>query len=96
MAVPREKIASLVILDLECTGLSRPRVTELCLLSVQREELLTPGGRPRVCNKLVLCVNPGKLIEPGASKITGIITLLDQLPLFNLDIFILSVLCLYL
>lgn len=86
MAVPREKIASLVILDLECTGLNRPRVTELCLLSVQREELLTPGGRPRVCNKLVLCVNPGKMIEPGASKITGLFNdALESQPMFDED-----------
>ncbi|XP_062585269.1 uncharacterized protein LOC134246941 [Saccostrea cucullata] len=76
MMLPREKIATVVILDLECTGLinpgSRPRVTELCLLSVQREELLTPVGLPRVCNKLVMCINPKKMIDPAASIITGL------------------------
>ncbi|XP_061164842.1 uncharacterized protein LOC133173810 [Saccostrea echinata] len=76
MVLPREKIATLVILDLECTGLinpgARPRVTELCLLSVQREELLTPVGLPRVCNKLVMCINPKKMIDPTASIVTGL------------------------
>jgi hypothetical protein len=76
MAFPREKIATLVILDMECTGLihpgARPRMTELCLLSVQREELLTPLGLPRVCNKMVMCINPNKMIDPAASQVTGI------------------------
>lgn len=77
-------MASLVVLDLECTGLTRPRVTELCMLSIQREELLNPGARPRVCNKLVLCVNPGKMIEPGASNITGLFNdALESQPMFD-------------
>lgn len=68
------QMSTLVFLDFEATGLNngKTKITELALLSIQREELVTPYGRPRVVNKLTLCVNPMKPISMRASEITGI------------------------
>lgn len=65
------EVKSLVFFDIEATGLSKSRITELCLLSVQRDDLLTTVGTPRVVNKVTLCVNPQKCMEPEACKLTG-------------------------
>ncbi|KAL5011422.1 hypothetical protein ScPMuIL_009973 [Solemya velum] len=69
------EVASFVFLDLETTGLlgagERPRVTELCMVSVRREDMLT-GQCPRVSNKLQICLNPVKMISPSSSLITGL------------------------
>lgn len=74
MAEAEVQISTLVFLDFEATGLNngKTKITELTLLSVQREELVTPYGRPRVVNKLTLCVNPMKPISMRASEITGL------------------------
>lgn len=74
MAEVQVQISTFVFLDFEATGLNngKTKITELALLSVQREELMTPYGTPRVVNKLTLCVNPMKPISPRASEITGL------------------------
>ncbi|XP_060065743.1 uncharacterized protein LOC132546064 [Ylistrum balloti] len=70
--VSKVPIQTFVFFDLEATDLTRPRITELCLLSVQREELLTREGSPRIVNKLTICVHPQKPISLIASDITGL------------------------
>ena len=69
------RISTLVFLDFEATGLlgngQRPKITELCLLAVQREDLLADTSFPRVVNKLTLCLNPKKPIQFMSSQITG-------------------------
>lgn len=69
------QIKSYVFLDLETTGLpflesSNPKITELCLISVQAEHILL-GRTPRVQNKLNLCFNPYKIIYPHIEDKTG-------------------------
>lgn len=70
-------IKSFVFLDLETTGLphqqnNQTKITELCFLSVQTDHILL-GAVPRVQNKLNLCFNPWKVIEPTVESITGIL-----------------------
>ena len=76
--MPGEKeqsIATFCFFDTETTGLpspgNNPRITELSLVALGKEELLTKG-EPRVVNKLTLCFNPRKRINPYSSQITGI------------------------
>ena len=70
-------IATFVFLDLESTGLGgdgkQPRITELCLVAVHRDNLQDPckDDTPRVLNKLTLCTYPMKVVEHGAAQITG-------------------------
>ncbi|KAK7095426.1 uncharacterized protein [Littorina saxatilis] len=81
----RKPFASLVIFDTEATGLKRkPKITELCMLSVQTDELKSGRDLPRVINKLQLCFNPQSVIEVGASQITGLYNdALEQMPPFK-------------
>ncbi|XP_021028672.1 three-prime repair exonuclease 1 [Mus caroli] len=84
--LPHGHMQTLIFLDLEATGLplSRPKVTELCLLAVHRhalentsisQEQPPPVPRPpRVVDKLSLCIAPGKACSPGATEITGLST----------------------
>ncbi|XP_052091228.1 uncharacterized protein LOC127728075 [Mytilus californianus] len=76
------EVKTLVFFDLETTGFTKPRITELSMMSVQREDLLTTVGTPRVVNKVTLCVNPQRYMEPEASRITGLYNdnLEDQTP----------------
>lgn len=66
-----------VFLDLETTGLPEgdqfPQITELSLLAVHIENLdnIAFNNTPRVINKLQLTFSPTKLITPGATLITG-------------------------
>ncbi|XP_014784354.1 three-prime repair exonuclease 1 [Octopus bimaculoides] len=66
------KINTFVFFDLETTGLNeignRPKITELAMIAVSRNEL--SYTRPRVLNNLRLCFYPNKLITPAASKLT--------------------------
>lgn len=88
-APPPGPMQTLIILDLEATGLpfSQPKITELCLLAVPRCALESPPASPRptsasapapppprVLDKLSLCVAPGKACSPAASEITGLST----------------------
>ena len=66
--------ASLVYLDLEATGLrssGRPRITELCLVAVRAEDLLSPA-QARVMGKLCLPVYPMAIIPPHVTDLTGL------------------------
>ncbi|ESO95206.1 hypothetical protein LOTGIDRAFT_227290 [Lottia gigantea] len=69
------KIETLVIFDIEATGLpspsSPPKITEFSMVAVNRNELLSPNGKPRVINKLQICVNPMKPIPQIVSELTG-------------------------
>ncbi|KAH9514593.1 Three-prime repair exonuclease 1 [Bulinus truncatus] len=64
------------MLDFETTGLpspgNHPRITELCFVALQREELLKKSSELRVVNKLLLCFNPQKSFSQGSSMITGL------------------------
>ncbi|KAK3593691.1 hypothetical protein CHS0354_013587 [Potamilus streckersoni] len=72
----KNKFATLVFMDMETTGLiehgKNPMIMELCLVSVQREDLLNENSTARVLNKLLLCFNPGKPISAKASELTGL------------------------
>lgn len=74
--VPEIKMSSIVFLDFEATGLlgpaQHPRITELCLLAVHRDDLYMGTSFPRVVNKLTLCLNPKKPIQMMSSQITGL------------------------
>ncbi|KAK4876720.1 hypothetical protein RN001_009226 [Aquatica leii] len=70
------QIQTFVFLDSETTGLphqenNETRVTELCLIAVQSDHLVN-GVYSRIQNKLSLCFNPCKAIDPQARKITGL------------------------
>ncbi|KAL5012456.1 hypothetical protein ScPMuIL_011007 [Solemya velum] len=71
------EIATFVFLDLETTGLIRegkpaPSVTELCMVAVQREDMLKTVY-PRVLNNFVLCFNPGEAkLSTEAKQLTGL------------------------
>ncbi|XP_033096023.1 three prime repair exonuclease 2-like [Anneissia japonica] len=90
-------IKSFVFLDLESSALQsydRPKITEVCLVAVHRssiENASTLGGmtKPRVLDKLSLCVYPSKQIEPVASDITGLnnaLLLENEKKAFNADV----------
>lgn len=69
------EIKSYVFLDLETNGLpfiesSSPKITELCMVSVQSDHILL-GATPRIQNKLNLCFNPQTVILPNIEDITG-------------------------
>lgn len=84
-----EDIQSYVFLDLETTGLphlehNRTRITEIALVSAQRNDILEKsksidrsrmseiGLLPRVVNKINICVHPQKMILPHTTEITGL------------------------
>ena len=70
-------ISTIVFLDFEATDFlgygRRPKITELCLLAVHRDELLTDHSSclPRILNKLTMCLNPKIPIHPESSAKTG-------------------------
>lgn len=66
------EVKTVVFFDTETNCLDKPRITEICLMSVQREELLTTVGTPRVVNKVTLCINPQRCMDSEACKITGL------------------------
>ncbi|WAR30772.1 TREX2-like protein, partial [Mya arenaria] len=67
-------IASFVFMDLESTDLlcTRTRITELCLVAVNRLDLQGTGIFPRVTNKLTICLDPVKPVSASASVLTGL------------------------
>ncbi|KAH9640150.1 hypothetical protein HF086_018392 [Spodoptera exigua] len=89
------RIATYVFLDLETSGLpmldnNKTRITELCMVVVKRQHLLEtrPGSVPRVLDKLSMCFNPGRMIHPDSTEITGLSNdLLEDNTLFNLNVF---------
>ncbi|XP_068624889.1 three prime repair exonuclease 2-like [Battus philenor] len=86
-------VATYVFVDLETTGLpseeiNRTKITELSMVAVKREHLLDTkaGATPRVQNKLTLCFNPCRLVQPGSTQTTGLCNdLLEHETRFNLD-----------
>ncbi|KAF4519691.1 hypothetical protein B566_EDAN003941 [Ephemera danica] len=77
MAQNSEQINTLVFFDTETTGLpaqerGRTHITELSLCAVRTCDLrnVTNGELPRAINKITLCLNPNKMIDPGASKVS--------------------------
>lgn len=82
------EINSFVFFDTEATGLpdyehSPTKLTELAFIACSREHLLSANTSelPRIKHKLLLPVNPMKIIMPDATKITG--EILTEKLLFN-------------
>jgi three prime repair exonuclease 1 len=68
-----KKVRSLVFLDAETTGLEMPRLTELSLVAVATEDLERAAPAvPRVKHKLTVCLNPRKVIDPMATRVSGL------------------------
>ncbi|GFS17496.1 three-prime repair exonuclease 1 [Elysia marginata] len=67
---------TLVFYDSEGTDLPAPtnipKFTEICFLAVSRKDLLQLHGTPRVLNKISLCFNPEKPINPSATEVSGL------------------------
>ena len=77
LSIQERQIQTFVFLDLETTSLIKkrkfPEITEISLVSVQRDNLHSPAENhlPRVLNKLTLALHPKGLIENAARFITG-------------------------
>ncbi|XP_034825872.1 three-prime repair exonuclease 1-like [Maniola hyperantus] len=88
-------IATYVFIDLETTGLpqeenNRTKITELSFVAVKRQHVLDTrqGCAPRVQQKLTLCLNPGRMVQPEGTKVTGLCNeLLEHEPFFNKEVF---------
>lgn len=71
------KIQTFVFFDLETTGLIQgkvmPRVTEIALVAVSKESICNSNKNslPRILHKLVLPVNPQKIIPPKVQHMTS-------------------------
>lgn len=86
---PIPKVSSLVFFDLETTGLSNPKITEISLCAVERDHFLSSKEPiPRVNNRLNLCIYPTRLIDLKAAEMTQLdnYVLQNQSP-FNIDVF---------
>jgi len=82
------EIQTFVFFDVETTGLIQgrvmPRITEIALIAVSRESICN-GNRdsfPRILHKLVLPVNPRKVIPPNVEHLTS------ELPLVRINLYI--------
>ncbi|XP_023934303.1 uncharacterized protein LOC112043222 [Bicyclus anynana] len=88
-------IATYVFIDLETSGLpaeenNKTKITELSLVAVKRKHVLDTrkGCAPRVQQKLTLCLNPGRMVHPDCTKVTGLCNdLLEQEAFFNMEVF---------
>lgn len=70
-----KEIRTLAFVDLETTGFKKPmKITELCVIACSVDNFMATdsGELPRVINKFAVCCNPGKPIEYGAAKLTGL------------------------
>lgn len=70
------QIQTFIFFDTETTGLpgcNPPKLTELAFVGIYREHLLgaVKNEVPRVTFKLILPINPFKMIDPESTKITG-------------------------
>ena len=79
-------IKSLVFFDLETTGLLNDppaKITEVFFSAIERDQFVDCSKsrkvRPRVTNRLNLCINPSRKIHPEAVKVSN----LDDLCLKN-------------
>lgn len=75
------EIQTFVFFDVETTGLIQgkvmPRITEIALIAVSRESICH-GNRdslPRILHKLVLPINPQKVIPPNVEHLTSELSL---------------------
>lgn len=88
-------IATYVFVDLETTGLpqqeiNKTKITEVSFVAVKREHVLVTrkGCAPRVQQKLTLCLNPRRMVQPDCTKVTGLCNdLLEHEPFFNEEVF---------
>lgn len=69
-----DETKTLAFLDLETTGLKDPKkVTELAIVACSIDHFMQAGDQfPRVHHKITTCYNPGKRMELGAARITGL------------------------
>lgn len=90
------RVATFVFMDLEATGFpeqenNQTRITELSMVAVKREHLLTAtkGTTPRIQHKLTICLNPRtRLVGAEAATITGLTNeLLKTEPTFDDNVF---------
>lgn len=70
------QIQTFVFFDTESTGLlgcDTPKFTELAFVACKRNHLLEAALKkvPRVIFKLLVPINPSKVIQPDATRITG-------------------------
>nr|CAB3263212.1 uncharacterized protein LOC104266336 [Phallusia mammillata] len=67
-----ENTGTFVFFDLETTGLINPKITEICMMAVNKSSLQATdvGAFPRVIDKLLVVVDPDEEIEPVASQLT--------------------------
>lgn len=75
-----------VFFDIETTGLSiySESITELCFIAVSRSSVFTNAGYPRIQQKLTLCFNPQRLVQPKAMELSGLTNdLLTEYPTFS-------------
>ncbi|XP_076800659.1 uncharacterized protein LOC143445442 [Clavelina lepadiformis] len=66
------KTETFVFFDLETTDLLKRKVTEICMIAVNREALESAEEIPRVYDKLSLIVDPIINISEGACRISGL------------------------
>jgi len=68
------KVDTFVFLDLETTGLIDPKITEICLLAVHQQSIVscTSNCLPRIQDKLVIIVNPYADIDKTAAALSGL------------------------
>jgi three prime repair exonuclease-2 len=86
----RELIRSFIILDLETTGLpyDKPvRITEIAMVAALREHILGYSNNvtcevvlPRVLSKLIVCVEPGRVVSKRAAEISSMLYFFCHLP----------------
>ncbi|MEN2498954.1 MAG: nucleic acid binding [Marteilia pararefringens] len=64
----------LMFMDFETTSLKDPQPTELSLIAININDLFNCKNEqiPRILNKLSVCFNPEKQVDPDAEKITGL------------------------
>lgn len=71
------EIQTFIFFDLKTTGLIQeklmPRITEIALIAVGRESICNSNkaSLPRVLQKLILPINPQKIIPPNVEYITS-------------------------
>lgn len=68
-------IKTFVFCDCETTGLpslecGKTKITELCMVAVESDHLRL-GVFPRIQNKINICFNPKRVINPEVSNMTG-------------------------
>lgn len=78
------KIETFVFFDTEATGLiscDPPKLTELAFVGVPRDHFLSFNKNeiPRLMYKLLLPINPRKVIHPESTRITGKNTIIDSI-----------------